>query len=213
MSPSGIQLTNLPSFRSVLREYLEHTKRALPVILNTKGFYILRGATRRTARADAGKIKSSLDAPSRTPGVTVAEAIIAARMRRAGRQLTPGEFASEVKALKASRVRSRGFTASGWLPGIKSLAPYAERKGKADRIDARAIRQFGQAKGSATPAQTSSWVPSVTFENRASTKRDPRALIQYGEPPFVAAWEAEIQSTRDYITEKIQKENDKVNAR
>lgn len=55
-----LELTNLPEFQGLLRKYMAHSERDLPEALNTKMFYIARGAARGTPIGDRDKIESEL---------------------------------------------------------------------------------------------------------------------------------------------------------
>src|SRR5690349_9441988 len=54
---NGVDMTE---FQQALRGYLCKTEKALPEALNTKMFYIARGAHRGTPIADRGKIEQEL---------------------------------------------------------------------------------------------------------------------------------------------------------
>lgn len=55
-----MDVVNMPEFQAVLRPYMAHTERDLPEALNTKGYFIARGAARETPKGDRDKIESEL---------------------------------------------------------------------------------------------------------------------------------------------------------
>ena len=213
-SPSGVKIENMPEFQSVLREYMKRTKRTLPTILNTKGYYIATFARFHTEKVAAKDIRQELSAPSKlSPTLTVAEVIALKRLRAKKQKIGPGDLKAAAKALTAARLRSRGFLASGWLSSIKSLSPYAKQKSRAPKFSISKSRQFGRPKGYGIPARES-WNPTSEIANTADSKHDKTgALIKYGQPPFERAWADEIRSMRVFIEQEIQKENERVNAK
>lgn len=223
---------NTAQFRAAMREYKEFTKRDLATILNTKGFYISRGAVRATYRPTKEKVRRDLEklfGGKRVSKVTVTrfsssgftqfQAPLLALIinARRGRKGLPGLYGSAMKKVMDSEVgrryRSIGFIASGFLQAIKDFEPYAERKGSAPARDS-SVKQFGQAKGYGTPARSGGWVVKAIINNSASAHGDTKgALEKFATAGLQTAVDAEVASMKQYIEQKMQETANKVNAK
>lgn len=212
-------------FSSTLRRYAGYSKRALPVILNTKAFYIARRATVETPKASSSKIAKELREPrlQRTVNkkgratnrkTTLGRLIIMARRARAGLPgLSKTELTSAVKGLIAARKRSVAFLKSGWLPAIKRLEPLAERVGIKPRVDVSG-KQYGRAKGSASPA-VGGFSPRASITNDALPKArgvfkslggNRQQALKFAGPALQRAFGHEMRSMKDYIERKLREE-------
>lgn len=209
---NGIRIKNLGEFGRVMKQYREVSSRKDPkVILDTKAFYICRGAVRETMGPTRQRIENelvNLRTSKTAPDAPLAAIIINARRGAKGDAGLFGKLmAVAVKALVSARIRSRRFIASGWLQNIKDLEPYAEQKNRAPRRDST-VKQFGRPKGGASPASRNadSAVSRTIIANAASSNHDLKdALEKYGMPAFLKAWQAEIDSMKQYIMDKMRR--------
>lgn len=208
---------NTREFDEALRQYMEHTQRALPDVLNKKALYIARGALRLTPVTPASAIKSSLgqmvrkksgvqiktvragDVYSHLNGreseAPLAALILNARMGRRG----PGlglygqEMATAIQELIAARNRSRAFLKSGWIPAIRALQPLVKDSYGFEGANGRAV-QTGRPRGSAIPARPGFRCTAI-IENAASGQHETHeALVTYGQPALQQAFENESAS-------------------
>lgn len=219
MPANGITIKNLNGFRQTFREYMKFSKRDIRTALDTKAFYIMRGAVRNTMSPSKEKILSELadtDTSKKYPGAPLGAIIINSRRGRQGLKGLYGRaMDSALMSLIKSRWRSRRFIAAGWLPGIRKMDAYAENKGRAPRRDS-SVKQFGRDKGGATPASTltESAVARAVIFNAANTNRDVKgALDTYGMPGFVQSWNDEIDSMKQYMLDKLQKRANAISTR
>lgn len=206
---------NTRDFRATLTEYRKVSRRDLATILNTKAFYIARGAVRNTVKADRNKIRADLNSPAyqvdlkgKNPTATdfppLAAAIINSRRGKAGlKGLYGADMRAAIRSLINARQRSRAFVASGFIAAIKKFFPLAERKSQAPRNDST-VKQYGQAKGSAVVATDASWKMLASITNTASGPRETRdALERYGGPALQQAVNDEVRSMKQYMLDKF----------
>ncbi len=220
-------------FKETLGEYMRHTSRTLAVAINTKAYYIARKATWFTSKADKTKMQQQLGKfvrvarmnkrgkmvmrreveltkSSNSDAPLVALIINKRRGKNNQKGLYGREMAVAVRAMLASRLRSIAFLKSGWLPAIKSLAPFADR-GSAPEMDS-AARQFGSAKGSAKEAKETDKFPTAIIINSANSTRDKNnALQKYGGSGLKQAFEDETRSMMQYINDKMKPDADRFN--
>ena len=110
-----------------------------------------------------------------------------------------------------SRMRSLAFIKSGFVPGVKALAPFADKTGQPATDES--AKQIGQAKGEAIPAKES-FSPEGQLANFASAKRDIRAaLSKYGGEGLQIAFDDEAASMLDYMEKKLRPDADAFNRR
>jgi len=116
-----------------------------------------------------------------------------------------------VRQLLGSRMRSLAFIKSGFVPGVKALAPFADKTGQPATDES--AKQIGQAKGEAIPAKES-FSPEGQLANFASAKRDIRAaLSKYGGEGLQIAFDDEAASMLDYMEKKLRPDADAFNRR
>jgi hypothetical protein len=206
-------------FNATLRKYASLSKRDPKQICDTKAFFVARGATRLTKRvsskqitAELGKIVKTkagrtlkLVAATFRAGESLAEAILRARYAKDGKaQPTKAQMGELIAKFIAARRRSIAFIAACNIPAIKRLAPLAWTKKGAPPAD-RQSKQYGQPKGSASPAQES-WIARTTIVNAASASRDHvGAVDKYGSPAYRQALEDERQSMMKHMEDKLRK--------
>lgn len=214
-------------FKKTLAEYVKICKsRTFPEIVNTKAFFICRGAARNTFRPSKGTIQRTtgrlifdlkrtktgrsrrvLVGSSRaaTKGVPIAALIQNWRAKKMGK---PGKYGkamkTAIKKMIGARSAARAFIASGWIPAIKALAPLAKYKRSAPPTDNEA-KQRGKPKGSAKVAVGGGYRVEATITNSASSKvsttKDP--LQKYGKPALVNAFDEERRSMIAHMEEKL----------
>lgn len=207
-------------FQRTLRDYEKVSKRDLATILNTKGFYIARGAVRDTHKADKDKVKAELTALVKSGkkfktvkrfsrfGLEYDAPLISLliNMRRGARGekgLYGKSMANAVKGWLGARLRSIAFLRAGFIPAIKAFEPLAEKKGQAPKMDG-ATRQYGKPKGSAKVAKADTWRPVASITNAASAKGDKNsALERYVGEGLRSAFAKEVASMKQYMEEKF----------
>lgn len=204
-------------FTRTLREYRKYSKRTLPVIVNTKAMFIARHAILETPKADKAKIERELGefvsvngskkkqlllAIGKKHDAPLAALIINARRGREGRPgLYGAKMAAAVRVFVAARIRSISFLKSGWLPAIKTLLPFSDRRGGPRQE--KGVKQIGQPKGYGKPAREG-WNVVAEIANTASDNKNNRgALWKYGGPALQRAFNAEAASMREYIEKKM----------
>jgi hypothetical protein len=168
-NPFSIRI-NRRDFDRSLSQYIRHSRRDVPVIVNTKAFYIARRATVETPKSDKSKVMAELRG-SRSKNFTtkkgktkqiqysLAQLLVVARRASKGLSIKKSDIKDEVKKLISSRLRSIAFLKAGWLPAIKKLEPLSDKIGGGGgaRISKRnSGTQYGKPKGDATPAKESS---------------------------------------------------------
>lgn len=220
-------------FDVILSNYLKHTSRSVVTAINTKAYFIARKAVWFTAKADSGKIKSSLGkivtvqrlnkkgnfvrkrelelVKSERVDAPLAALIINARLGRAKKGGFYGKrMARAIRELLSARLRSVAFIKSGWIPAIKLLAPLADKRGVPGTDPA--AKQIGIPKGSAIPANANSATIKAVIENNAAAKRDVKdALGKYGGRGLATAFEDEANSMLDYIMSHLKPPTDEAN--
>lgn len=198
-------------FDAVLRQYLKVCTRDLVVAINTKAFYVARGATRFTPKADKLKIQSAMLQPVilKRKNETYAYGPLAAGIinKRRGEKGQPGlqgrAMAEAMMKFMKARGRSVAFIKSGWLPAIRKLEPLADRRG-APSLD-RSAKQLGRDRGSARPAVGGGGDQIVAqIINEAIARHDRTdALAKYGRKGLSQAFEDELNSMLDYIMKRL----------
>lgn len=225
----------MPEFRRTLREYREYSKRDDVTIVNTKAFYIARGAVRETHKADPSVIDRTLsqlikehDAKNAGKLVKVKrfgrfgkveEAPLVSLLINAerGRKGMPGLYGSSMRAAVRRfiprRKQAAGFIASGWIPSIKAFEPLAEKKGSAPALD-RSVKQVGRPKGRGIPADKGQYVPTAILQNMAVARglTGGTALEKWAQAGLQAAFNNEISSMKEYIEQKKQETANKFKA-
>jgi hypothetical protein len=227
---ASLEIVNMGDFQRTLNQYLAISSRELPKALNSKMFFIARGASRLSPKANRADIERQLGVTGYkvkigkkgkplmrngkprwdrqfTSDSTVANLVINARLGRAGK---PGLYGWRMKQAVSEmvnkRVRSIGTIKAGWL---------------------NAIRKFGAAVGEASFKELSAW--RLRGGSRARVAKSgftPVAELEYLVNSFTAehqqyidgrtkaalaqAYSDEMRSMEKYIIEKMQKQADKL---
>ena len=184
-------------FQATLRQYGILTKRSIPVIVNTKAFYIARRSVRETPAVTAGEIRQFIKLDG---GVVIGKIINARRGAKGEKGLYGDAMAKAVDTVLKARLRSRAFLKSGWLWAVKKLAPYAEKIGSLSQGSARAS---GTPKGGAIPAQEGWSVVAKIMNNVTAAWDDRDGAAKYAVPALQRAIDAEEKSMRQYIERKM----------
>jgi len=196
-------------FDRTMRRYVQLSSRDPKQITDTKGFFIARRATVETKKADKDKIASQLGRLIKVRGIkgkTLAakpllESIIRARIYRAGgKQPAKEEVRDLMRKELATRMSSIAFIKSGWLPAIKTLAPFAEKRNQ-PKID-RTAKQRGKPNGYAIPSR-GGWRGKTIIANTAASKTDRGGFMRFGMAGLQAAFNHETRSMKDYILNKL----------
>jgi len=209
-------------FDRTLRRYREFSKKDPAEICNTKAFFIARGATRLTPKADRAKIAAELGELVKMGKKRVIShltradsaavplvALIINKQRGKGKGLYGAEMAEAMRKFIGRRMSSIAFLKSGWLPAIKALAALVPNKRGAPSLD-RSAKVHGVEKGSAKPAREGGWKAVAQIVNSAGANQNNRgALITYGAPALQQAVEDETRSMLAYMEKKMKETADK----
>lgn len=237
-SPVSLKFSQ-QEFNKTLRQYIQYSRRDIPVIVNTKAFYIARRATIETPKADkqkireelrGGRLKNTTTARGKTKQVkyTLAQLLIVARRAAKGLSTKKRDIADDVKALVAGRLRSIAFLKAGWIPAIKKLEPLADKVAgaKAPRPNkSQSGTQYGKPKGNAFPARDNSSKAQARIVNDALPNTRTNSFLkkiihafhppnrehalQYVEPALERAIQAEQASMQEYIEKKLKQSAEK----
>lgn len=221
-------MTNMPQFRAVMREYQKQSKRDDATIINTKLFYIARGAVGITHRADPVIIGMELNqllksehkwnfvkrysTRGRDYTVPLVALLINAERKRKGEPGLQGQdMRNAVKDFIGRRKKSAAFIAAGFIPAVKKFEPLAERKGDAPRMDNQ-VKQRGADKGSAIAAIADDIAPVGVIINYALSKSPTgeKALLTFATAALRTAFDNEMKSMVRYIERKKQETADKL---
>lgn len=191
---------NTKEFDRTLRKYVETSSRTIPVIVNTKAYYIARRAVAETPMAETKGIRSFFHRNARVPGMIINKK----RGERGEKGLYGKEMEMAIKTMLASRLRARAFVKSGWLWAVKKLAPYAERI-SGPSLGMGRPKAVGKPKGSAEPANTSAgWRCRAKIINTVTAAWDTRNNVEnIATPALQRAFNFERQSMIAYMERKL----------
>ena len=191
----------LPEFQRTLRQYVQYSKRDVPTIVNTKGYYIARAAVWFTEKSKPSAIGRWFSKGSQA---VIGKIINKARGKRGEKGLYGESMHDAQMMVRAGRLRHIAFLKSGWIPAIKSLERLAERPGKAKPRDKKA-ELIANPKGGATPASggliSARAIIFNSAEARKGTTKDPLGTI--GLKGLEKAVAFETTSTLGYIARKL----------
>ena len=228
---------DMREWNATLPRYLAVSTNTLADIVNTKGFYIARGATRETYRANSDKFEAELGVTGYNvkqvtrgknkgkfrKGVKIiakyslAEGILRSRDYDKGRkQMTKVEMLGRPHRLINARKRATGFIAAGWIPAIKALQPY--QKGGGGQKQDSSVKKWGPTDiGGGMPARPG-WSPIVEIWNAAippkhPTSRSGLSLLIHATEGLQVALNNEVASMKAYIERKMQQDVDRFTRR
>lgn len=208
---------NLGPFNAALREYVRLSKKSVPEIINTKGFFIARNATRNTIAATRGGIRSDLDrivsasytmpngnAVSRD--IPLAWVLVQKRaVKEFGRGLPPRPASNIAamqqleKQIEGERLRAIGYMRSGWLHGVEA---FGQAIGKALRGSRR------KGNGGARISLPSQW--TALFWNSSAAKNGGPKLLAIAGAALRDAITMETASIKRYVDRKLQSHANRV---
>jgi hypothetical protein len=237
MSEAAVAKWDQSEFDATLQLYLRETSRTLRDAVNTKGFYVARGAVRNTLKASRSRIQAELGKNvstvhsisggkiyyKRTTELTSSsqhDAPLAALIinKRLGRSHKSGLYGRDmsraIRQLLGARQRSVAFIASGWIPAIKKLAPAVPSRDRSGAPAMDGTPYTGTTtKGDATLAADSNLMV-VTIENRVTSKHDPKhAIERIGSAGLQVAFDHEAASMQEYIARKLEEPTARFNAK
>ena len=188
-------------FDKAMQQYARWTTKEAKDIVNKKAFSIALGAFNSTYAATKEKIRAEMDAPSyRDPeDLTVAEAIVLSKKQG----LFGRDLKSEATALKNKRINAAKSLQRSWLKAIRGLSPYSQtRNGKAGRA-------FGTGYGIPEVKDNN---PLATAVLASITKVVDFKANNYLKVGFQKAFDKEASSMEQYVANKVNKLNQKVNS-
>lgn len=212
-------------FNQILDQYIAVSKKALPVILNTKAFHVARKACWRTKRASKEDIKrfmsklvtvtserrvnpetgrkkkfKNYNFSQSKQGVPELALLINSNRGDAGKKGLYGPAMRKAMERElARRMSSIGFLASGWIHAIRGLDPKAEEKARSMAI--RGVKQYGVPKGDYKAATDTD--PSAMIENRAVSATDRGGWEKFMTEGLRIAFEEEARDMVPYIERKL----------
>lgn len=228
MMPDAVSIQiDTRAFADTLKRYMEHTKKDLAEVVNTKAFFVCLKALRHTPAARASRIERELrhkivlkdadenwvSSPSRArKSVSRINLIVNARRRRHGLPaLVPGrgKLSSEMEAESLKIINARkasvGFAKAGWVWALKGLAHYVPTA--TQYAHDHGIRIGSTPLGASIPSPAS-MMPVATIINRAMPTRHRTASIArlkaLQTEALTRALEEERASMVEYIERKLQ---------
>jgi hypothetical protein len=186
-------------FDASLKRYLEVThKKTLPQILNTKGFFISRGATRLTLKADRSRIEASLGRVVTANQVTTNKRTGISRVSKR-KQLVIARNNSRSSAPLAALILQKRTAKSGHRSpfyGKKRAAGIAAMNQKVQRMIGLRVRSRSFV--------ASGWIPSIKklapLASRSGAPAMDESTRQYGRAkgdakPAMPGWAPQVQIT------------------
>lgn len=234
--PTVVFKIDMTEFDRALALYLSVSKQSMADIINRKAYWIARRAFFETPVTPRAIITSGLGQIRRSKkqiytgnlrkvsvqsgggeAPLVALIINSQRGNKGEKGLFGDAMKRAVAAFIGSRLKSRAFLKSGWLPAIRTMEPFAKgSKAGLPPMD-RSVKQLGPPHGSATPAGEG-WSVNATIENTADLDHfrfqyhvpthNPDALVRFGGPALQRAFDKEAESMLEHVAE-VQTENAK----
>lgn len=225
----SMEVKNIDGFSSTLAEYMKLTKKDHAEIMNTKGFFISRAASRNTVRADPAKMEKELGVagykvklrqvgPDKGmphfskktgklkwirqygAGAPLAALIVNARKGRAGK---PGLFGTKMKRavekVIGKRRRSMGTLKAGWLGAIRGLGSAI---GQSSRVEGASSVIKGRGKAiAARPGQ--SVKAEIFYDVNSFDQRHVQYIDKLVADALEEAFRHELASMQRYIFDKM----------
>lgn len=235
---TGSIRVNTREFSATLQKYLQVTGKDLAEIVNTKAFFVARGAVRNTRKADLAAMQAAIGPNgeevighrvrifkrkgvvrgkeiTRTTFATLGKAprlalIINARRGKAGLPgLTGGEMHAAMEHEWKKRKSAINFLRAGWLAAV---AVFARAIGKpAGGHSAAMVERFG-VHGGARVALPGFLVTAELFTT-AFAERHPGQGLKLAAEGLQSAVNHETASMRAYIERKMQERINRLNRR
>lgn len=186
---------DMREFQKTFREYMKYTNKTAAQVLNTKMTFILSDAIRNTKKASAQEIRAKLNAGD----PPLKENIVARRALDHGEFISQKEIKTRAKRLLGARVRSIGFVLSGWIPALKKMIPYSDRK------SVIVPRQRGKDKGGSKPASLlSGFYATSEAWNNVIGKPPSMKVLSIKMDAVAIAFSKEMASMVQYLEKKWQ---------
>lgn len=198
------------NYDKALKEYIKATRRDASEIVNQKAYWIGIGAIKETYKANRTAIKNDLEKPAdKMHGLTVAEAIIVTRRHKNHEKpLTRGELRKEARQLINKRIRAIGFLKSGWIPGVKRLAPLVSKRISVGMQKPNRAKDKGGASPASRTTFTNRYVASIWNDIIADNNPRAQAYMRMG---LQKSLDAEARSMMSYVEAKMRKNAEKFN--
>lgn len=230
----GTVTIDTTEFQAALRDYMKVSKKSLRDVVNTKAYFICRGATRTTGRANPGKIETELGKDVEAwreikrgknagklkrvgysiKSTSLANNILRERLWRKGeKQPTKAQFRPVIKRFIKARASASAFIASGWIQAVKFFAAIVRDTRGAPSVDKSVKLRTKRLIGGGNAA-TEVWNPTAKFWNSAVSKRGTNgqnALTKMAGEGLRQAIANETKSMREYIAKKLQGDANKHN--
>lgn len=220
------EIVNMAEFQQTLNRALSLSSRTLPNGLNSKMFYISRGASRLSPKADPVAIERSLGAVGYrvkvgkrgkpmtrngkirwerlyTTELTVAPLIINARLGRAGKKGLYGpDMVRAIAKMVSKRRSSVGTIKAGWWNAIRA---FGEAVGESSYKEVSTYKLQGRSK---FQIAKNGFTPQASLEYLVNSYTpDHRGYIdKRTEAALARAYADEMRSMEQYILRKMQKE-------
>lgn len=197
---------NISDFNARFREYMRKSSREPALAVNTKNFFIARGAVRATPQADKEAIKQFA-----TDKVLIGKMINRRRKANSEPGLRGPEMAAAIGALIKARIRSIAFLKSGWLPAIKALESVVDKKYRRGAAPApkKSVKVLGAVKGYGRKANPG-WSVRSTIANTISMdggdsrkEAKSKAMAKHADPALAKSVQDEIASMEKYLNGKL----------
>ncbi len=188
-------------FEAAMRNYVQYSKKDGMQIVNQKAFSIALNAHKFTYTGDKATIKNQLNIPSdKYPNKTVAEMIVINSINKSKtRGVNVSAAAKKMVNRRANHVKSLKRT---WLPAIKDLSPYVQKKGPGGTP---------VGDGFANPCKQPTLLAAAVIASVLSKVNDNKvdAYLMQG---FQRAFDNEAASMQAYVQKKVDKQNQMFNS-
>ncbi len=193
---------NTANFDRAMNEYMKYTKRSLAESVNQHAYYASRNAASVTKAATKEEIETGLNkASNKYPNAPLVAILVNTQRGKEGKKGLTGEaMKSAIERFIRKRVNSRNFLRAGWIPAIKLLAKFVQKK-NGTKIPSNTDKK-GRNFGGASPAKNTTWTPIATVWNSAVGKDASPKAIRYLEEGAQKAIDMEVESMRKYIERK-----------
>ena len=225
---ASLEISNASEFQATLKRYLAVCSRELPNALNNKMFFIARGASRYSPKADRAEMEKSLGVvgyralkgkkgqPLFRKGklrfeklysnkVTLAALIVNARLGRAGKKGLRGQEMREAMAkLISTRASAVGTIKAGWWNAIRifgaAVGATPSKEVNVNRLKGKTVVEV--AKHGFTPQA------SLEYLVNSYTDAHQQYIDKRTQDGLRKAYADEMRSMEEYIIKKLQKQAD-----
>ena len=200
-------------FNATLQRYLAASKKTLPEVLNQKAFSILTSAIGFTQKAQAPKIRASLNriVPDKRGGhAPLAALIVQSKRGTAGEKgLYGADMREAVKTFINKKIAAIRFLSLGWIPAATKFG-VAIGKRPSDKLVSISKRfEKDGAKGGGEIARAG-FTPKAHFFNLAFSKQHPGGGVNITEAGLRKAIALQVKDMNIYIERKMQEMTNRV---